>query len=73
MKFIKKVKREGSYHTYLFTDHDADAFIFGDQMWSDGKEIDIVEGCDCSKLLELVDSLDNPADFKGYLYTDYLL
>lgn len=73
MKFIKKVKVNGGYHTYSFSSHEADSFIIGDQLWSNGLEIDVYESIDDDVLWCFIESVENKRDFIAQLYKDNIL
>lgn len=73
MQFIKKLKRDGGYVTYLFSEHDADDLIIGDQVWSNGEEVDIYEGIDTDIIYDVIGMVDNKKEFMIQLANDYVL
>lgn len=69
MKFLQIMGRSGnsSYISFEFSDHDAGSVCVGDQIWSNGHEIEISEWVDGEDLRELIDQVENKQSFSGAL------
>lgn len=72
------IKRNGlvsgtSYYSYKFEPHGSRDVCVGDQVWSDGVNVEIYEGVDVDILLDLIDIVDNKQDFIEVLKRDGVL
>jgi hypothetical protein len=63
MKFVSIVGSQGSYINFLFTEHNPYEVCVGDQIWSNGQEVDIYEGVDVDVLHDLIGMVDNRHSF----------
>ena len=53
-----------SYIGFEFSDHDADVINLGDQIWSNGHEVEIEENIDAEDLDEIINTVSNKQAFK---------
>lgn len=67
MKYIEQLHSAGSYKRFLFTSHDANDLCIGDQIWSDGKTVEVYDMCDHDLLENLISEVENKAVFKEAL------
>ena len=67
MKFLQIMGRSGysSYFSFEFSEHES--FGIGDQVWSNGHEVEVAEWLDDDALEELLDMVSNKTSFKGAL------
>lgn len=56
---------DSSYYSFEFSEHES--FGIGDQVWSNGHEVEVAEWLDEDALEELLDMVDNKTSFKGAL------
>ena len=59
MKYIEQLPSIGSYTRFEFTEHDPSDFCDGDQIWSNGKIIEIYFCCDQDLLENLTSRVEN--------------
>ena len=67
MKFESIVGRTGSYIVFQFEEHNTDNVNCGDQIWSDGFNVEISEDIDQEDLDFFVSLVNNKTSFKGAL------
>ncbi len=69
MKFLQIKGRcsESSFTAFEFTHHAAHEVIFGDQIWSNGHEVEIYDYVSEEGLAYLISQTENKTAFKGAL------
>ena len=69
MKFLQIMGRcgNGSFYSFEFEDHNTDNVCCGDQIWSDGHEVEIADYADKENLDYLISMVENRLAFKGAL------
>ena len=67
MKFLQVLGFAGSFARFEFEPHDAGDAVCGDQIWSNGHEIEIADYVDEECLNELINMVSNKTAFKGAL------
>lgn len=68
MKFLEcNGSTSGSYHGFTFTKHNESEVIYGDQIWSNGKMVEISDGVDSEELEGLIEMTSNKGAFRGAL------
>lgn len=73
MKYISKQGEVGSYHVFLFTEHDSRDVNIGDQVWSNGSAVEIAEFCDSDILEDLISMVENQIEFMRALSNEGLI
>lgn len=63
MIYIETNGRTGSYVSFRLTPHYAYGVNEGDQIWSDGENIEIYEFCDEDLLDDILHQTENKAEF----------
>ncbi len=67
MKFESILERDSGWVVFKFTKHDAVDVCCGDQIWSNGQEVQIYDGADKDVIYELINQVENKTAFKGAL------
>lgn len=69
MKFLQVMGRSGEsgFVSFEFEDHSTDNVNCGDQIWSDGHEVEIADYVDGDNLDYLISLVENKQAFKGAL------
>lgn len=68
MKFLMITGHVGdSYISFKFTPHNSREVCCGDQVWSDGENVEIYEDIDNEVLADLMSTVDNKRAFRGAL------
>ncbi|AUS01907.1 hypothetical protein NVP2044O_43 [Vibrio phage 2.044.O._10N.261.51.B8] len=69
MKFLQVMGRtnDSSYISFEFSEHEASNVNCGDQIWSNGHEIEIADWVESENLDELLSQVENLRVFRGAL------
>ena len=67
MKFTGIDVWDGSYIKLKFDEHNASDCCYGDQVWSDGRTVEVHECADGDAIEHLMDLTDNQQALKGAL------
>ncbi|AUR93852.1 hypothetical protein NVP1189B_26 [Vibrio phage 1.189.B._10N.286.51.B5] len=61
MRFIELINHRDGWVRMIFDQHDASEACIGDQIWSDGRVVEVYEGADWDVVYEFMGFVENAA------------